>query len=163
VYVNIAVPVESVVPLPVVVFGPVTVNCTATPEIGVAVVPVPFFSKAASVCVVPVTSGLAKGELRDSVKEIGSDLTVIVTFELVLNCESFAVSCKTYVPYVENVTWVLAVLGLVNVTVPGPLTFVHEVVSVLFGSPSSVTLPSRVTVLVGNTIVWSGPASTAGA
>jgi hypothetical protein len=61
VYVKVALPVESVAALPVVAFGPVTVNCTVAPEIGVAVAPVPFFSKAAKVCVVPVTSGPAKG------------------------------------------------------------------------------------------------------
>ena len=41
-----AIPLAFVVELPVVAFGPVTVNATDAPEIGVAVGPVPVLSRA---------------------------------------------------------------------------------------------------------------------
>lgn len=70
-----------------------------------------------------------------------------------------------YVPPVlsENVACVVVLLGFVNVSVPGPLTLLHESVNVLPESPSSVAAPSRVTELVGSVIVWFGPALTTGA
>ena len=55
-------------------------------------------------------------------------------------------------------------LALPKVTVPGPLTFDHVVVTVAggFGSPSSVTVPDRLAV-AGRVMVWSAPAFTTGA
>jgi hypothetical protein len=52
-----------------------------------------------------------------------------------------------------------------NVTDVGPLTRDHVLVVAPggLGNPSSLTLPLRFTELVGNVIVWSGPASTTGA
>src|SRR5437867_9072447 len=82
---------------------------------------------------------------------------------LVEAAPSLAVSRKTYVPLAENVAVVSTKLALPNVTVPGPLTFVHVVVGVAFGNPSSVTVPSRLAMFVGNVMVWSGPAFAVGA
>ena len=93
VYVKVAVPLASVVALPEVAFGPVTVNATLAPEIGVAVGPLPFFRTAVMVWVVPLTLGPA--EMGLSASEIGWGLTVIVTFDVLVNCESFAASCRT--------------------------------------------------------------------
>ena len=58
---------------------------------------------------------------------------------------------------------VLAAFGLANVTVPGPLTFVHVKVNAPggFGSPSSVAEPLKLAPL-GRVIVWSGPAFATG-
>ena len=56
---------------------------------------------------------------------------------------------------------VSSALGVVKVTVPGPLTWVHVTVGVGAGRPSSVTVPSR-SVLSGHAIIWPGPASTSG-
>ena len=54
-------------------------------------------------------------------------------------------------------------MTLANVTVPGPLTFDHVVVTVLpAGKPSSFAVPFKLAE-AGSVIVWSGPALTAGA
>ena len=55
-----------------------------------------------------------------------------------------------------------AVVALVNVTVPGPLTFAHDAVSLFDGSPSSDTVPAS-TADAGRVIVWSEPAFAVGA
>ena len=51
---------------------------------------------------------------------------------------------------------------LPNVTVPAPLTLLHCDVTPVPGTPSSVTMPTSDTALVGNVIAWSGPAFTTG-
>ncbi len=89
-------------------------------------------------------------------------LTVIWISSLVLRAVSFAVSRSTYTPFVEKLARVFAVAALVNVTVPGPLTFVQATVSLFDGSPSSVAVPASVAV-EGSVIVWARPALTTGA
>ena len=89
-------------------------------------------------------------------------LTVIWISSLVLRAVSFAVSRSTYTPFVEKLARVFAVAAFVNVTVPGPLTFVQATVSLFDGSPSSVAVPASVAV-EGSVIVWSAPAFTTGA
>ena len=76
---------------------------------------------------------------------------------------SFAVSLKTYVPTAENVAVAFRDVGVVNVTVPGPLTFVQETVTSPGGDgrPSSETDPASVAVCVKR-IDWSGPALAVG-
>ncbi len=65
-------------------------------------------------------------------------------------------------PDSENEAVVSTALELPNVTSPGPDSLVQSVVSTaLVGLPSSVTVPSR-TALLGRTIDWFVPASTAG-
>src|SRR5205809_5707976 len=55
-----------------------------------------------------------------------------------------------------------AVLGLLKLTVPGPLTLDQRIVSVLpIGKPSSVTVPLSV-ALEGSVTARSGPAFTTG-
>ncbi len=56
---------------------------------------------------------------------------------------SLAVNRKVYAPPNENVAVVFVTFALPNVTVPGPLNFDHEVVSVPLGSPSSLAVPFR--------------------
>ena len=57
---------------------------------------------------------------------------------------------------------VLVEAGGEKVTVPGPLTFVHDRASgIPRGRPSSVAVPTNAAV-AGNLIVRSGPASTEG-
>ena len=46
---------------------------------------------------------------------------------------SFAVSCRTYAPWTEKLAVVEAAAASPNVTVPGPLTFVHCVVTAATG------------------------------
>ena len=54
-------------------------------------------------------------------------------------------------------------MTLANVTVPGPLTFDHVVVTVLpAGKPSSFAVPFKLAE-AGSVMVWSGPALTVGA
>src|SRR6266545_2801000 len=67
-------------------------------------------------------------------------------------------------PVAEKEAVVLAASGSANVIVPGPLTFDHVAVVVPggFGRPSSETTPVS-GALAGNSTLWSGPASTAGA
>ena len=73
---------------------------------------------------------------------VGAGLTVIVTSMLLETALSDAVSRKTYEPNVEKLAVVLKAFALANVTVPGPLTFVHVVVNTLpAGKPSSVAVP----------------------
>ena len=72
----------------------------------------------------------------------GTGFTVIVASSKLVNCESLAVSRKTYVPAWLNATVVAAELGLPNVAVPGPLTLLQAIVSVPpTGRPSSLTVP----------------------
>ena len=52
---------------------------------------------------------------------------------------------------------------MANVTVPGPLTLLHAVVSDAAGNPSSVAVPDSDVTLVGSVIAWFAPASTTGA
>ena len=84
------------------------------------------------------------------------------TSSLAVSAVSLAVSLSTYTPFVEKLALVFAVAAFVNVTVPGPLTFVHDAVSLFDGSPSSVTVPASVAD-AGDVIVWSGPALAVGA
>lgn len=76
---------------------------------------------------------------------------------------SLAVSRSAYVPAIEKFAEELSAVALLNVTVPGPLTLLHDLVSVLpVGRPSSVADPASVTPF-GNVTVESGPALTTGA
>ena len=63
----------------------------------------------------------------------------------------------------EKVAVVEAAAAFAKVTVPGPLTFVHPIVTPVPGRPSSVTEPASVATVVGNVIATSGPALTTGA
>ncbi len=66
-------------------------------------------------------------------------------------------------PATENVALVLALVGAVNVVVPGPLTCDHTTVSVLpAGSPSSPAVPASVAAF-GSVTLWSAPAFAVGA
>ena len=72
--------------------------------------------------------------------------TVTVTVSLVSSAPSLAVSCKSYVPGSLSVAVVTGCVGWAKETEPGPATFDHEDVSWPSGSPSSLTVPCRVTV-----------------
>ena len=66
-------------------------------------------------------------------------------------------------PAMLKVAVVLSALALAKVTVPGPLTLLHDEVTVApAGLPSSDTLPLS-EALAGRVIVWSAPALTTGA
>src|SRR5687768_4770215 len=75
----------------------------------------------------------------------GATSTVIVMSSDAETAPSSAVSRRIYVPAAEKVAVVSTADALSNVTVPGPLTNVHSVATAPggFGSPSSVTVPSR--------------------
>jgi hypothetical protein len=97
--------------------------------------------------------------------------TVMTTSSEAESRLSLAVSRNVYVPAIENVAVVLRDVAFPNVTVPGPLTVLQDLVSVLpVGNPSSVAEPDNVVdagcVTVdadtGNVMVWSGPAFTTG-
>src|SRR5262245_34750004 len=94
--------------------------------------------------------------------ETGS--TVICTWSNVVSAPSLAVSLSTYVPAVEKMARVSTSATFSNVTVPGPLTLLHVVLTSAggIGSPSSFTVASSI-ASAGNVIVWSTPASTSGA
>jgi hypothetical protein len=56
-----------------------------------------------------------------------------------------AVKRNTYAPGVENVALLVVFEAAANVTLPGPLTFVHDTVGLAdCGSPSSCMSPLRV-------------------
>ena len=85
-----------------------------------------------------------------------------VTSSLAVSSPSLAVKRSTYVPATLNWAVVAADCASANVTVPGPLTWLHVTVSVPGGGrPSSVTVPPSVAAL-GSVMVWSGPALTVG-
>ncbi len=67
-------------------------------------------------------------------------------------------------PATEKLAVVSTNVALPKVTVPGPLIWVHVVVTTPggLGKPSSVTVPSSA-ALAGRAIVWSAPALTTGA
>ena len=72
-------------------------------------------------------------------------LTVMVTSAKTFSAPSSAVSLSTYDPAALKLAVVSTALVSVKVTVPGPLTRDQVVVSAGgLGSPSSVTVPSRV-------------------
>src|SRR6185295_9217464 len=80
-----------------------------------------------------------------------------------MRCVSFADNRRTYVPGVEKIARVPGLLISLNVTRPGPLTWLKNVVTVApVGKPSSATVPFSAAVF-GNVIVWFGPALTIGA
>src|SRR5436190_864254 len=82
---------------------------------------------------------------------------------LVESVPSLAVSRSTYVPAALKVALVLDSPAFPNVTVPGPLNFVHAVVRVLpVGRPSSLAVPVRLAV-AGRVMARSAPALTVGA
>src|SRR5512132_4587350 len=91
-------------------------------------------------------------------------MTVIVMSSLALSALSLAVKRRTYVPDAEKLAVVSTALALPKLTVPGPLTLLHVVVTAPggLGRPSSVTVPSRLAAL-GSVIVSSAPALTTGA
>ena len=69
------------------------------------------------------------------------------------NALSLAERRKVYTPADENAAVELRAAALPNVTVPGPLTVLQDLVSVLpVGQPSSVAEPARVTE-AGNVMV----------
>src|ERR1051326_2535423 len=91
-------------------------------------------------------------------------LTVIVTLELLLRCESPPVRLRTYVPGRPKVAEVTTgftcpetsgkvAVGVPNDTGPGPLVSLHVVLNVApMGNPSSFTLPFNTLVTgLGNT------------
>src|SRR5690606_15975982 len=90
-------------------------------------------------------------------------LTVTVRSSDALSTLSFPVSLSTYTPSTLKLAVVLNAFAFPNVTVPGPLTFVHVVVIADggFGRPSSVAVPLRFAD-AGNAIDWSDPALTTG-
>jgi hypothetical protein len=68
-----------------------------------------------------------------------------------------------YVPLVEKLAVVLSDAAFAKVTVPGPATFDHVVLSEpVTGNPSSLAVPLKVAA-EGNVIVWFDPAFTVGA
>src|SRR5262245_29612853 len=93
----------------------------------------------------------------------GGRVTVIVTSAVVVSWPSEAERRSTWAPAVENVAVVVSAPASPNVTVPGPLTALHSVVSPAggSGSPSSETVPVRAAA-AGSVIVWSAPALTTG-
>lgn len=92
----------------------------------------------------------------------GALKTFMVTSLVEESAESFPVSRRTYVPAAENVAEPVTALGALKVTVPGPLTLDHATVRVLFGKPSSVAVPERLTP-EGSVTVCPDPAFTLGA
>src|SRR5437763_1248738 len=60
---------------------------------------------------------------------VAAALTVMVTVSVPLRAPSLAVSISTYVPAAENVAVVFSSCGCVIVTVPGPLTLLHSVLT----------------------------------
>jgi hypothetical protein len=89
---------------------------------------------------------------------------VIWTSSLVDSTESDAVRRSTYAPGAENDAVVDNAEAFPNVTVPGPDTRDHVVVTAAggFGRPSSDALPDNDAV-AGNVTDWSVPAFTTGA
>ena len=86
-----------------------------------------------------------------------------VTSDVEFNCESLAVSRKSYVPGALKLAVVTVWFELRKVTVPGPLTEDHVVFSVLpEGRPSSLAAPVRFAE-AGKLTVKFFPAKTAGA
>src|SRR5271165_6586625 len=81
------------------------------------------------------------GDASQPALQFGFAVTVMVTVDEVVNTPSVALNCSTYVPAVLNAAAVFTWLALSKTTVPGPLCIVQVVVSVLFGSPSSLTAP----------------------
>ena len=73
----------------------------------------------------------------------GSGLTVIVTSDVPVSAPSLAVNWNTYVPGAEKSASVMAAAEFTKVTAAGPLTWLHDVESLLpRGRPSSVALPT---------------------
>src|SRR2546422_10007496 len=89
-------------------------------------------------------------------------VTLMVTVSVPLSAPSFAVSISTYVPGAEKLAVVFSSSGCANVTIPGPLTWLHAVLTSMPGNPSSVYVPVS-TACAGSVIVWSGPALAVGA
>jgi hypothetical protein len=89
-------------------------------------------------------------------------LTVRSPFFAVRNRVSEASNLTRYVPIVDAVTPVEAVVGEENVKVPGPLIFDHTMFTIPVGRPSSVTVPRKVIAEVLGT-VRGNPGSTTGA
>ena len=76
---------------------------------------------------------------------------------------SIAKRRNTYVPVALNVAVFVKALAGLNVTVPGPLTLVHDAVKRGFNCPSSAAVPVSSRLIVGCTIVRFGPALATGA
>ena len=81
--------------------------------------------------------------------------TVTVTSSVTGPVLSSADSSNVYVPTPGNVAVVSTAVSSPNVTPAGPPVWFHSVVTAPggFGSPSSPTVASRLTVSVGNMIV----------
>src|SRR5262245_21354267 len=85
------------------------------------------------------------------------------TSSAALSSESDAVSRSMYSPIWPNETVVDAAAALPHVTLPGPLTLLHVVVTALpAGRPSSLTVPAM-DALAGRVTAVSAPALTLGA
>lgn len=95
--------------------------------------------------------------LAPALTATGTGFTATPVVALTVTVPSVAVSLSTYDPNVEKVACVTAEFGLLNVTVPGPLTLLQVSVK---GPLPPLAEPFRVTVLVGSVIVWLGPALT---
>ena len=106
------------------------------------------------------------GEIRTISETFGvaAGMTVTLRSSLLVVPPSLAEKRKMYAPGAEKLAVVSTAVALAKVTVPGPLTWLHVVLIAPggLGSPSSVTVPSRVAD-AGRVIVWSAPAFTEGA
>ncbi len=157
-----AIPEVFVTALPVVAFGPATVNSTPKFASGV---PAEFRNVARTDCNVPVTYGPGATAASCSVAPVnaGDALTVICMSSVPIRFESLPVRRNTYVPGVEKTALVERASISLKVTRPGPLNWLQKVVNVEpAGRPSSLAVPFR-RALFGSVIVWFGPAFTIGA
>ena len=86
-------------------------------------------------------------------------LTVIVVSSAPVSALSLAERRRTYVPAAEKPAVVLLAPAFPNVTVPGPLTLLHVVVTAAggFGRPSSLAVPEMF-AKDGKVMFWSKPA-----
>src|SRR5271165_4299023 len=89
------------------------------------------------------------GDASQPALQFGFAFTVMVTVDDVDSTPSVALNCSTYVPAVLNAAAVFTWLALSKTTVPGPLCMDHVEVTVLDGSPSSLTEPLS-TAFAGN-------------
>src|SRR6059036_313050 len=77
----------------------------------------------------PVHFGIVPGvPLPVTPLPVGAGFAVMVASSLPVRALSETVNRTTYTPLALNVAVVLSALGLLNVTVPGPLTLLHVLV-----------------------------------
>src|SRR5438874_322002 len=95
-------------------------------------------------------------------RSLGANTRTVTSADAV-SWPSEPVNRSTYVPRSVIVTVVAGEPGFANVALPGPLTLDQAAVSVPpRGRPSSTTVPFRLAVVCGCTIVCGGPALTTG-